>query len=81
MPLGLDVDLMGRCVKWGPAPPPFPKRRRSPVAEVGLGPVQIVLDGPSHKTGPPPQFSAHLYCGQTARCIKMQDAIWYGGRP
>ena len=38
--------------------------------EVGLGPDDFVLDGdplPSQKWGgPPPQFSAHFYCGQTA---------------
>ena len=40
-----------------------------------LGPVHIVLDGdtaPLPKTGGrAPQFSADLYCGQTAGCIKM----------
>ena len=34
-----------------------------------------VLDGdpavPLHKGGGAPQFSAHFYCGQTARWIKM----------
>ena len=45
-------------------------------AEVGLGPVHIVLDGdtaPLPKKGaePFPQFSTHFYCGQTAGCIKM----------
>jgi len=46
--------------------------------EVGLGQVHIALDGdtaPLNKTGdraPPLQKkSAHLYCGQTAGCIKM----------
>ena len=42
--------------------------------EVGLGPNHIVLDGkpdPFPKKGQSPQFSAHFYCGQTARCIKM----------
>jgi len=44
--------------------------------EVGLGPGHIVLDGdhaaPSPKRGQSPlQFSAHVYCGQTARWIKM----------
>ena len=44
--------------------------------EVGLGPHDIVLDGdpaPLPKKGaePPPQFSAHVYCGQTAEWIKM----------
>ena len=44
---------------------------------VGLGPVDIVLDGdtaPLPKRGgraPPPKKSAHFYCGQTAGCIKM----------
>ena len=44
--------------------------------EVGLGPVHIVLDGdtaPLSKKGhspPPRQFSAHIYCGQTATWIK-----------
>jgi len=39
--------------------------------ELGLGPVHIVLDGnppPPKKRG---QFSAHVYCGQTAGWIKM----------
>ena len=36
--------------------------------EVGLGPDDIVLDG---DPAPPPQFTAHVYCGQTAGWIKM----------
>ena len=42
--------------------------------EVGLGPVHIVLDGdssPPQRRGQSPQFSVHLYCGQTAEYIKM----------
>jgi len=43
--------------------------------EVGLGPSDSVLDGdpaPLLKKGAePPQFSAHVYCGQTAGWIKM----------
>jgi len=44
--------------------------------QVGLGPVHIVLDrdtAPLPKKGgrAPPQFSPHLYCGQTAGCIKV----------
>jgi len=43
--------------------------------EVGLGPGHIVLDGdtasPPQKRCTAPQFSAHVYCGQTARWIKM----------
>jgi len=41
---------------------------------VGLGPDDIVLDGdpgPPPKLGAEPQFSAHVYCGQTAGWIKM----------
>ena len=43
--------------------------------EVGLDPSHIVLDGdpaPLPKRGQSPlPFSAHVYCGQTARWIKM----------
>jgi len=44
--------------------------------EVGLGPSDFVLDGdpalpPKKAAEPPPQFSAHVYCGQTAGWIKM----------
>jgi len=40
---------------------------------VGLVPGHIVLDGdPAPQNGAQhPQFSAHVYCGQTAGCIKM----------
>jgi len=38
--------------------------------QVGLGPGHIVLDGdsapPSPKGAQPPQFSAHIRCGQMA---------------
>ena len=41
--------------------------------EVGLGPGHIVLDeDPAPpKKGHNPQFSAHVYCGQTSGWIKM----------
>jgi len=44
--------------------------------EVGVGPEDIVLDGdavppPQKGDGAPPQFAAHVYCGQTAGRIKM----------
>ena len=42
--------------------------------EVGLSPGDFVLDGdpvPFPKRGRIPQFSAHVYCGQTAGWIKM----------
>ena len=44
--------------------------------EVGLSPGDFVLDGdpvpfPQKGAEPPPHFSAHFYCAQTAGCIKM----------
>ena len=43
--------------------------------EVGLSPGDFVLDGGPVTLpkggGPPLQFSAHFYCGQTAGCINM----------
>jgi len=42
--------------------------------EVGLSPGEFVLDGdpaPFPKRGVAPQFSAHVYCSQTAAWIKM----------
>ena len=43
--------------------------------EVGLGPGEFVLDGdpalPPQNGGAAPKFSAHVYCDQTARWIKM----------
>jgi len=42
--------------------------------EVGLSPSDIVLDGdpaPLPIMGGAPQFSAHVYCGQTAGWTKM----------
>jgi len=44
-------------------------------AEVGLSPGDFVLDGdpapPQTRDRAPPQFSVHVYCGQTAGWIKM----------
>ena len=42
--------------------------------DVGLGPDDIVLDGdqlPQRKGHSPPQFSAHVYCGQVAVRIRI----------
>ena len=42
--------------------------------EMDLGPGHIALDeypAPLQKRGQSPQFSAHVYCGQTAGWIKM----------
>ena len=41
---------------------------------VGLRPGDFVLNGdpaPLPKRGGAPQFSAHVYCGQTAALVKM----------
>jgi len=40
--------------------------------EVGLSPGDFVLDGdPAPPKGTALQFSAHVYCGQTAACIRI----------
>jgi len=55
--------------------------------ELGVSPGNFVLNGdpalPSPKKGaePPPQFSAHFYCGQTAACIKMPLGMEVGLSP
>jgi len=51
---------------------------------VGLGPGHIVLDGdpaPPPQKGYSPQFSAHVYCGQTAGWIKMARGMEVGLSP
>jgi len=53
--------------------------------DVGLSPGDFVLDvdlvPPPQIGGGAPKFSAHVYCGQTARRIKMALGTWHGGRP
>jgi len=52
--------------------------------EVGLGPGHIVLDGdpaPLPKRGHCRQFSANVYCGQTAGWIKMPLDVEVGLGP
>ena len=54
--------------------------------DVSLSPGDFVLDGdpvPLPKKGvePPPQFSAHFYCGQTAGCIEMPLGMEVGLSP
>ena len=53
---------------------------------LGLSPGDFVLDGdlaplPQKGAEPPPQFSAHFYCGQTAGCIKMPLGMDVGLSP
>ena len=54
--------------------------------ELGLSLGYFVLDGdpvffPQKWAEPPPQFSAHFYCGQTAAYIKMPLGIELGLGP
>ena len=53
--------------------------------EVGLGPEHTVLDGtqlsPPKKEAQPPQFSAHVYCGQTVGWINMSLGMEIGLGP
>ena len=53
--------------------------------ELGLGPGDFVLDGdpdPFPKGGrSPPKLAAHVYCGQTARSMKMVLGIEVGLSP
>ena len=55
--------------------------------EVGLSPGNFVLDGNraprfrSPKGVAGPQFSAHVYCGQTAAWIKMKLGMEVGLGP
>ena len=54
--------------------------------EIGLDPDDIASHGdpaPLPKKGaePPPQFSAHVYCGQTAGWIKMALGMEVGLGP
>jgi len=53
--------------------------------QVGFGPGHIVLDGdlalPPPKGTQPPQFSAHICCGQTAGLIKMPLGMEVGLGP
>ena len=54
--------------------------------EVGLSPGVFVLNGdpappPQKMAEPPPQFSAHVYCGQTAGWIKMPFGMEVGLGP
>jgi len=53
--------------------------------ELGLIPEDLVLDGdpvlPPQKGTEPPKFSAHIYSGQTAGCIKMPFRMEVGISP
>ena len=53
--------------------------------EVGLSPGDFVLDGdpapPPQMGGGAPQFSAHVYCGQTAEWMKLVLGVEVGLSP
>ena len=76
-------QIFGPCLLW---PNGWMDQDGTWHGGIGLGPVHIVLDGdtaPLPKKGaePPPQFSAHLNCGQTAGCIKMPLGMEVGLSP
>ena len=71
--MGTQLPVFGPCPLW-------PNGQtagwiKMPLGrEIGLSPSDIVLDGdpaPPRPKGAEPQFSSHVYCGQTARWIKM----------
>ena len=54
--------------------------------EVGLSPGDFVLHGdpaplPKRGQSPPPKFSAHVYCGQTAGWMKLVLGMELGLSP
>jgi len=89
---GRSPQIFGPCLLWpngwmdqdGTWHGSRPQSRRLGV-EVGLSLGDFVLDGdpaPSPKGAePPPQFSAHFYCCQTAGCIKMPLGMEVGLSP
>ena len=78
---GAEPPIFGPFLLW-------PWMHQEPLGmEVGLSPGDFVFDGyPAHplsKKGaePPSQFSAHVYCGQTAGWIKMPLGMEVGLGP
>ena len=65
----------GLCVRWRPSLPSQTKLFRF----LGLRLQNPVF--PKSGGNPPPQFSAHFYCGQTARCIKRPLGMDVGLSP
>jgi len=57
------------CVRWRPSPLP---KKRAKMETSSL---------PKKGAEPPPQFSAHFYCDQTAECIKMPLGMEVGLSP
>jgi len=72
--MGQSPQIVDPCLLW---PNGWMDQDRTWHGGIGLSPGDlVVLDGdpaPVPKKGaePPPQFSAHFYCGQTAGCTKM----------
>jgi len=85
------------CVGWGPSSPspkgPYLLRSNGCMDQDGTWHggrtqprwlcVRWRPSPPLQKGGvePPPQFSAHSYCGQTAECIKMPHGMEVGLNP
>jgi len=75
---GQSPRIFGPCLLW-----PTAGWIKMPLGtEVGFGPGDFVFDGdpsppekrhcPTQKGGRAPQFSAHVYCGETAGWMKMR---------
>jgi len=68
---GAEPPIVGPFLVW-----PNSWMHKMPLGmEIGLGPGHILLDGdlapPKGRHSPAPQFSAHVYCGQTDVCIRI----------
>ena len=73
---GAPSPIFGPCLLW-------PNARWIKVTlgmEVGFGPGHIAL-APLPKKGAGPQFSARVYCGETAVCTKMPLSVELGLSP
>jgi len=79
-PKGAQPPIFGSCLSWSMA-----GWIKMPLGmEVGLSADHIVLEGdpaPLPQNGHSPQFSAHVYCGQTAGWMKMPLGTMVGLGP
>ena len=80
---GRSPQIFGPCLLW-----PNGWMDEAGTWHGGLPPCQVpdFVKGtmlPSSKKGaePPPQFSSHFYCGQTAGCVKMPLGMEVGLSP
>ena len=74
-PKGHSPPIFGQCLLWSNA-----SIDQDPLGtKVGISPGDIVLDGDpgplKEGSQPPPQFSAHVYCGQTVIQLSYCSAL------